>query len=81
MGVTQTILEGMESNMLKWYGHVLRMEDGWPKRIMTWSPEGRRRGRPEMNWEKEVERVMKENNLTPEDAVNRQLWRKASENQ
>jgi hypothetical protein len=75
MGVTQTILERMENNMLKWYGHVLRMEDNrWPKRIMTWSPEGRRR--PEMKWE----RVLKQKNLTPEDAVNRQLWRKATEN-
>jgi hypothetical protein len=76
----------MENNMLKWYGHVLRMEDnGEPKRIMTWSPEGRRRrrirGRPEMKWEREVERVMKQKNLTPKDAVNRQLWRKATENQ
>jgi hypothetical protein len=69
---------------LKWYGNVLRMEDNrCPKRIMTWSPEGRRqrRGRPEMKWEREVERVMKQKNLTPEDAVNRQLWRKATENQ
>jgi hypothetical protein len=58
------------------------MEDNiWPKRIMTWSPEGRRRrGRPEMKWEREVERVVKQNNLTPENAVNRQLWRKATEN-
>jgi hypothetical protein len=40
MRVTQIILERMENNMLKWYGHVLRMEDNrWPKRIMTWSPE------------------------------------------
>jgi hypothetical protein len=52
---------------------------------MTWSPKGRRRrrrrGRPEMKWEREVERVMKQKNLTPEDAVNRQLWRKTTENQ
>jgi hypothetical protein len=49
---------------------------------MTWSPEGgRRRGRPEIKWEKEVERVMKQKNLTPEDAVNLQIWRKATENQ
>jgi len=41
MGVTQTILERMENNMLKWYGHVVCMEDHrWPKRIMTSSPEG-----------------------------------------
>jgi hypothetical protein len=53
MGATQTILERLESNMLKWYGHVLRMEDNrWPERIMTWSPEGRR-GRPEIKWERE----------------------------
>jgi hypothetical protein len=55
----------------------------WPKRIMIWSPEGRRRrrGRPEMKWERKVERVMKQKNLAPEDAVNGQLWRKATENQ
>jgi hypothetical protein len=27
VGVTQTILERMENNVLKLYGHVLRMED------------------------------------------------------
>jgi hypothetical protein len=47
MRVTQTILGRMENNMLKWYGHVVRVEDKrWPKRIMAWSPEGRRRGQP-----------------------------------
>jgi hypothetical protein len=52
MEVTKTILERMENSMLKWYGHVLHMEDNrWPKRIMTWSPGGRRRGRPKMKWE------------------------------
>jgi hypothetical protein len=81
MGVTQTVLESMENNSLRWYGHVLRMEDnGWSKRIMTWSPEERRR-RPKMNWERKVEKVMKQKNLTPEDALNRQLWRKATANQ
>jgi hypothetical protein len=50
----QTILERMENNMLKWYGHVVRMKDSrWPKRIMTWSSGGRRRrGRPEAVGEK-----------------------------
>jgi len=60
MWVTQTILERLEKSMLKLYGHVVRMEDNrWPKRIMTWLPEGRqRRGRPEVKWEKETERVV-----------------------
>jgi hypothetical protein len=47
---------------------------------MTWSPEERRR-RPEMNWEREVEKMMKQKNLAPEEALNRQLWRKATANQ
>jgi hypothetical protein len=42
---------------------------------MTWSPEGRiRRVRTEIKWEREVERVMKQKNLTSEDAVNRKIW-------
>jgi hypothetical protein len=49
---------------------------------MTWSPEGRiRRGRPEMKWEREIERVIKHKNITPEDAVNWKLWQKATEDQ
>jgi len=75
MEVTQTILERMKNNMLKRYGHVVRMEDNrWPKRITTWRPEGRRRrGRPEVKWDKEVGRVMKQSNLTCDEAINRQL--------
>jgi hypothetical protein len=41
MGVTQTILERMENNVLKWYGHVVGMEDKrWPKQTVTFSPRG-----------------------------------------
>ena len=33
VGLMQTILEIMENNMLKWYGHVLYMGDTrWHKR-------------------------------------------------
>ena len=66
----------MENDMLKWCGHVVRMEDKrWPKRIMTWSPEGRRRrGQPEIKWEKEVEKVMKQRTLTCDDAIDRKPW-------
>jgi hypothetical protein len=31
MGVSQTVLERKEGNMLKWNGHLVRMEDNrWP---------------------------------------------------
>jgi hypothetical protein len=54
-------------------GHVACMEDSrWPKRITTWSPEGRRRGRLEVKWEKEVEKGVKQRNITSGDAINRQ---------
>jgi hypothetical protein len=33
-----------------------------------------------MKWEREMEREMKQN-LSPEEAGNRQLWRKATDNQ
>jgi hypothetical protein len=60
-GEKQIILERMENSMLKWYGHVVCMEDNrWPKRIMTWSPGGRRRERSDVEKEKEVDRVMKQ---------------------
>ena len=49
--------------------------------MLTWSLELRkRRERPEMKWEREVNRVMKQKNLTREDTVDRQIWRKATEN-
>jgi len=39
IGVIQTILEIMENSALKWYGHVVCMEDKrWPKQIITLSP-------------------------------------------
>jgi len=77
MWATQTILESQENNLLKWYGHVVRMDYKLcHKRIMTWSPEGRgRRGRPDVKWEKEVESVMMQRSLRSDDAVNRLLRR------
>jgi len=34
-----------------------------------------------MKWEREAKIVMKQKNVTPEDAVNWQIWRKVTENQ
>jgi len=75
MHVTQTILERLDNNMFKWSGRVIRMEDNrWPKGIMTWSPEGRRRrGRPEVG-KGSGKGYVEQNNLTCDEAVNRQLW-------
>ena len=49
MQAEQSILDGIQTKQLKWYGHLLRMEDGrWPKKIYQGTPHGRRiRGRPQ----------------------------------
>ena len=50
MNVTRSLLEDIKTKQLKWYGHVQRMEEGrLPKKVMKWSPPGRRkRGRPKL---------------------------------
>jgi len=41
---------------------------------MIWSPDRRKTSeRPEMKWEREVARVMKQDNLTSEGEVNREI--------
>jgi hypothetical protein len=71
----------MENSMLKWHEHVVCMEDKrWPKRKMTWSPGGRRRGWSDVEQEKEVEGVMTQRNLTSDGAINRQLWQVKTSN-
>ena len=50
INVTRSLLEDIKTKQLKWYGHVQRMEEGrMPKKVMKWSPPGRRkRGRPKL---------------------------------
>jgi hypothetical protein len=44
-----------------------------------WREGRKKRGTSEMRWEREVKIVMKQNNLTPQDAVNRKIWQKVTE--
>ena len=50
MNVTKSLLEDIKTKQLKCYGHVQGMEEGrLPKKVMKWSPQGRRkRGRPKL---------------------------------
>ena len=73
----------MKNNTLKRYGNLVYMGDNrWPKRILIWTSEEKRKKekRSEMARDRGVKRVMKQKNVTPEDAVNRQIRRKAAEN-
>ena len=57
--------EGVEGwkyrKQLKWYGHLLQMEESsWPKKICQWSPHGRRkRGRTKwrISWKAEIWKI------------------------
>jgi len=46
----------LQQNRLRWYGHVLRKDDGdWVKKCMEYEVEGSRsRGRPKRTWQEVV---------------------------
>jgi len=46
----------LQQNRLRWYGHVLRKDDGdWVKKCMEYEVEGPRpRGRPKRTWKEVV---------------------------
>ena len=46
------LMEEIERNKLRWYGHVMRMDESKkPKQYLVWTPEGKRPvGRPRMRW-------------------------------
>ena len=51
--------------------HVQRMEEGrLPKKVMKWSPPGRRkRGRPKLTWAEEIRGLMEEKGLMEENGM------------
>jgi len=77
MNVARSILDDIKTK-LQWYGHVQRMEEGrLPKKVMKWSPPGRRkRGRPKLNWAEGIRGLMGEKGLMEEDWNDRGNWRK-----
>ena len=77
MNVTRSLLEDIKTK-LKWYGHVQRMEEGrLPKKVMKWSPPGRRkRGRPKLTWAEEIRGLMEGKGLMEEDWNDREKWKK-----
>ena len=78
MNVTRSLLEDIKTKQLKWYGHVQRMEEGrLPKKVMKWSPPGRRKGgRPKLTWAEEIRGLTEEKGLMEEDWNGRDKWKK-----
>jgi len=78
MNVTTPLLEDIKTQQLKWYGHVQRMVDGTlPKKVMKWSPPGRRKlGRYKATWAEGIRGLMGEKRLIEEDWKDRDKWKK-----
>jgi len=78
INVTTSLLDDIKTQQLKWYGHVQRMEEGrLPKKIMRWSPPGRRkRGRPKATWAEGIRGLMGEKGLIEEDSKDRDKGKK-----
>jgi hypothetical protein len=77
MEVGKNILEVIEENRLRWFGHVKRMpRNRLPLNILKWEPEGtRRRGRPKERRIDGVRRSMTNHGLREEDTRDRDRWR------
>ena len=71
------INEKVKEIRMRWYGHVLRMDDGNPvKEVMHTEVEGKRpRGRPRKRWKDNIKGDMHHFKVTPEDAQNKHYWR------
>ena len=67
----------MQESRLKWYGHVLRREDGYVgERVMVMDVPGkRRRGRPKRRWLDNIKNDLSERELSGEEAQDRVQWR------
>ena len=66
-----------KANGVRWYGHVLRRDDGDVlRKALAFEVKGKRkRGRPKKTWKTQVEKESKSIGLGKKDAMNRARWR------
>ena len=77
------MLEEIERDNLRWYGHVMRMdEERKPKKYLKWTPRGKRpAGRPRRRWIEGVEKAMDRRGKSRREIeesgmyLNREEWR------
>lgn len=81
MEIKKDIIDTVERKQLQWYGHLLRMpEERWPKQVYKWIPPyRRRRGRPSTPWKQGILTAMATRNLTDEDVMDREGWKRGTE--
>lgn len=77
MGAEENVIDRIEKRKLKWFGHLMRMQQQrWPKRLFQWTPAGRGiRGRPRRSWYQQIKEIMDTRGIQEEDALDRERWR------
>ncbi len=71
-----SVLELIEQNILRWYGHIKRMpEERFPRRSLDWTPQGRRPvGRPRKRWMDGVKSALLRRETTLDEVEGDELY-------
>jgi hypothetical protein len=77
IGMKKDILQEIEEQQLRWYGHVMRLDDcRTARQVAHWNPQGkRRRRRPVNTWKDGIRESMQRRNLKDEECFVRVIWR------
>ena len=72
LGLKETVVQMAQANRVRWYGHVLRRDNGLVlSKALEFEVKGKRkRGQPKKTWKMQVEKEIKSVGLEKEDAVN-----------
>ena len=78
IGLSEDIVTLVRRSRLRWYGHVLRREEGAGiKKVLEFEVEGvRGRGRPKMGWKEQVQKDRVRAGLQGVEASDRSKWRR-----
>ena len=77
LGLKETVVQMAKANRVRWYGYVLRRDDGHVlRKALEFEVKGKRkRGRPKKTWKTQVEKESKSIGLEKKDTMNRAIWR------
>ena len=77
LGLKETVVQMAKANGVRWYGHVLRRDDGLVlRKVLEFEVRGKRKpGQPMKSWKMQVEKESKSVGLEKKDSMNRARWR------
>ena len=77
LGLKKAVVQMAKANGVRWYGHMLRRDDGHIlRKALEFEVNGKRkRGRLRKTWKMQVEKGSRSVGLKKEDALNRARWR------